>query len=250
LVEPLLPPWPARSPGPRPVPDRLCPQGILFVLYTGIGWEDLPRELGLRVRDDLLAQATPLDRRRGVRPATPPAAGRGERGGSDRLVTRDRRRRTHPREERGEGTGPSPADPGQARQQASRDHRRCGNTSCRVDHRWHRAGHQQSRRPGRRGTTHRRTTGPDPPTVLRVVGGHGLRQRQVPHRLPAAADRADHPPAGTEAHQGPGAGCATSWNRASPCPTRSAAWPSDGNTTSTSTTHSSASPAPSSAGDA
>ena len=46
LIEPLLPPWPSRSPGPRPIPDRLCLQGILFVLHTGIGWEDLPRELG------------------------------------------------------------------------------------------------------------------------------------------------------------------------------------------------------------
>ena len=46
LISPLLPPWPARSPGPRPVPDRLCLQGILFVLHTGIGWEDLPQELG------------------------------------------------------------------------------------------------------------------------------------------------------------------------------------------------------------
>ena len=46
VIEPLLPPWPTCSPGPRPVPDRLCLQGILFVLHTGIGWEDLPRELG------------------------------------------------------------------------------------------------------------------------------------------------------------------------------------------------------------
>jgi transposase len=46
LIEPLLPPWPAKSPGPRPVADRLCLQGILFVLHTGIGWEDLPQELG------------------------------------------------------------------------------------------------------------------------------------------------------------------------------------------------------------
>src|SRR5512143_2600144 len=46
LVAPLLPPWPARSPGPRPVEDRRCLQGILFVLHTGIGWEDLPQELG------------------------------------------------------------------------------------------------------------------------------------------------------------------------------------------------------------
>jgi transposase len=34
------------APGPRPVPDRQCLQGILFVLHTGIGWEDLPQELG------------------------------------------------------------------------------------------------------------------------------------------------------------------------------------------------------------
>jgi transposase len=46
LIEPLLPPWPAKSPGPRPVSDRLCLQGVLFVLHTGIGWEDLPQELG------------------------------------------------------------------------------------------------------------------------------------------------------------------------------------------------------------
>ena len=32
--------------GPRPGPDRHCLQGILFVLHTGIGWEDLPLELG------------------------------------------------------------------------------------------------------------------------------------------------------------------------------------------------------------
>ena len=44
LIEPVLPPWPAKAPGPRPVPDRLCLQGLLFVLHTGIGWEDLPQE--------------------------------------------------------------------------------------------------------------------------------------------------------------------------------------------------------------
>src|SRR3954452_22685730 len=46
LIEPLLPPWPDKAPGPRPIPDRQCLQGILFVLHTGIGWEDLPQELG------------------------------------------------------------------------------------------------------------------------------------------------------------------------------------------------------------
>ena len=46
LIEPLLPPWPDKAPGPRPVPDRQCLQGILFVLHTGIQWEFLPQELG------------------------------------------------------------------------------------------------------------------------------------------------------------------------------------------------------------
>lgn len=46
LIEPVLPPWPERSPGPRPVDDRLCLQGILFVLFTGITWQQLPPELG------------------------------------------------------------------------------------------------------------------------------------------------------------------------------------------------------------
>ncbi|WUQ01488.1 IS5 family transposase [Streptomyces sp. NBC_00247] len=45
LIEPLLPPWPERSPGPRPVSDRLCLQGILFVLYNDISWQLLPLEL-------------------------------------------------------------------------------------------------------------------------------------------------------------------------------------------------------------
>lgn len=46
LVEPLLPKWPERSPGPRPVDDRRCLRGVLFVLYTGITWQQLPMELG------------------------------------------------------------------------------------------------------------------------------------------------------------------------------------------------------------
>ncbi|MFD8426925.1 transposase [Streptomyces coelicoflavus] len=46
LIEPLLLPWPERSPGPRPVADRLCLQGVLFVLYNDIAWQLLPAELG------------------------------------------------------------------------------------------------------------------------------------------------------------------------------------------------------------
>ena len=47
IVEPLLPPHPPRPKGGRkPVDDRACFAGILFVLKTGIGWEDLPQEMG------------------------------------------------------------------------------------------------------------------------------------------------------------------------------------------------------------
>lgn len=47
-IEPLLPVVPRRThnPGRKRVPDRLCLQGILFVLHTGIQWEFLPQELG------------------------------------------------------------------------------------------------------------------------------------------------------------------------------------------------------------
>ncbi|GGT44391.1 hypothetical protein GCM10010271_55470 [Streptomyces kurssanovii] len=46
LIEPLLPPWPERSPGLRPLDDRLCLQGILLALFTGITWQQLPPEPG------------------------------------------------------------------------------------------------------------------------------------------------------------------------------------------------------------
>jgi transposase len=47
LVEPLLP---KRTPSPKGghprVDDRVCLTGILFVLKTGIPWEDFPQEMG------------------------------------------------------------------------------------------------------------------------------------------------------------------------------------------------------------
>jgi transposase len=47
IVEPLLPPGPAKPKGGRPrVPDRACLTGIVFVLKSGIPWEMLPQELG------------------------------------------------------------------------------------------------------------------------------------------------------------------------------------------------------------
>ena len=45
-IQPLLPPAKPHPKGGRPpVEDRACLCGILFVLKTGIAWEDLPQEM-------------------------------------------------------------------------------------------------------------------------------------------------------------------------------------------------------------
>ncbi len=49
LIQPLLPPpRPRRKrwPGRKPLEDRAVFTGIVFVLKTGIPWEDLPQEMG------------------------------------------------------------------------------------------------------------------------------------------------------------------------------------------------------------
>src|SRR3954471_22723078 len=47
VVAPLLPkPRPKKKAGRPRVPDRACLTGIVFVLKTGIQWEDLPQEMG------------------------------------------------------------------------------------------------------------------------------------------------------------------------------------------------------------
>ena len=49
IIRPVLPPPKPRRfrhPGRRPVDDRTALTGILFVLKTGIGWEDFPQEMG------------------------------------------------------------------------------------------------------------------------------------------------------------------------------------------------------------
>lgn len=47
VVETLLPKRPTRPKvGKPPADDRICLTGILFVLKTGIAWEDFPCEMG------------------------------------------------------------------------------------------------------------------------------------------------------------------------------------------------------------
>jgi len=47
-LEPLLvdPPRRTRNPGRRRYPPRACLEGVLYLLYTGLRYVDLPRELG------------------------------------------------------------------------------------------------------------------------------------------------------------------------------------------------------------
>ena len=47
VIEPLLPEHPRDPRGGRPrVDDRVCLGAVMFVLFTGIAWRHLPRELG------------------------------------------------------------------------------------------------------------------------------------------------------------------------------------------------------------
>ena len=47
LVEPILPKHPPSPKGGKPrIADRVCLSGILFVLKTGLPWEDFPQEMG------------------------------------------------------------------------------------------------------------------------------------------------------------------------------------------------------------
>jgi len=48
IIEPIIPKKERRFryPGRKPVTDRDALTGILFVIKTGIGWEDLPKEMG------------------------------------------------------------------------------------------------------------------------------------------------------------------------------------------------------------
>src|SRR3954449_11407145 len=111
VIEPLLPEWtPSPKGGQPPVTDRACLTGILFVLKTGLPWEDLPCEMNCgcgmtcwrRLRDwqadgtwekihqillDRLREADQLDFSRGIIDSSSVRAASG-----------------------GEGTGPSPVD--------------------------------------------------------------------------------------------------------------------------------------------
>ncbi|MFJ3877177.1 transposase [Streptomyces sp. NPDC090077] len=131
-MEPLPPPRPTRSPGPRPVADLLCLQSILYVLCNDIAWQPLPPELGFDSGQTCWRRLERWQRAGGLRPAEPNPSRRAERGRPPRLVQGMRGRLPHPREEGGADTGPSPVDPGGRRaadKRASCSRRSSANTA-------------------------------------------------------------------------------------------------------------------------
>ncbi|MEV0750761.1 IS5 family transposase [Streptomyces sp. NPDC050273] len=121
VIKPLLPPWPERSPGPKPVNDRMCLQGILYVLHQDIAWQLLPPELGFGSgqtcwrRLDRWQQAGVFEQLHRILLAKLNAAG--ELDWSRACVDGP-----YPREKGGAATGPSPVD---RRKKGSKHHLIC-----------------------------------------------------------------------------------------------------------------------------
>ena len=87
-VRPLLPEHRPNPRGGRPrVDDRVCFNAIVFVLFTGIAWRHLPREMGLLACDSTSPPGHLAKRWRVGAPASRALAGT-ERRGTDRLVER------------------------------------------------------------------------------------------------------------------------------------------------------------------
>ena len=117
LVEPLLPPAKPRRkrfPGRKPIDNRKALTGILFVLKTGISWEDLPQEMGCgsgmtcwrRLQRPGRALVCGKSAQAVVDQAAPST--------SDRLVQSGRGQRFCTRCFWGGRTGPNPTDRGKA----------------------------------------------------------------------------------------------------------------------------------------
>jgi hypothetical protein len=54
LTEPVLPRWPDKAPGPKPLPDRLCLQGMLSACADPATWPTL--DTTCEVTDDVYGQ--------------------------------------------------------------------------------------------------------------------------------------------------------------------------------------------------
>jgi transposase len=112
-IAPLLPePTPSPKGGRPPVPHRACLEGIIFVLKTGMPWQMLPTELGVRQRQHLLAAVPRLDAVGGLARTAPTAGARARPTRSDQPGTCGHRQRLDVGAQRGAHAGPNPTDHG------------------------------------------------------------------------------------------------------------------------------------------
>jgi len=74
-----------RFPGRKPIDDRKALTGILFVLKTGINWEDLPRKMGCGCGMTCWKEAPRLERGRVWQKLHERLLAEFARGGPDRL---------------------------------------------------------------------------------------------------------------------------------------------------------------------
>lgn len=157
-IELVLPVPPAGRTGPKPLSDRQVLQGILFVLFTGIGWEDLPQELGFG--SDMICwrrlrnwQAVAVfDRLHEVLLAELNAAGQTD-------WSRACAETSHIRAKRGRRHGTEPGRPRQNRLETPPDLRQRRYSTGPHPHRRQPAQHHPTAAPGRRRPASARTTG-------------------------------------------------------------------------------------------
>src|SRR4051812_33960222 len=142
IIEPILPRWTPSPKGGHPrIDDRKALTGILFVLKTGIPWEDLPWEMGCGWHD-LLAPAPCLARSRRLVPLAPGSAATTRRHRPDRLVACRRRCDLRPGLRRRRGQRQKPYGSRAPRRQATRPGGRPRDTPGRGCHGGQRPGGQ------------------------------------------------------------------------------------------------------------
>ena len=109
LVEPLLPPL-KRSPkgGRPPIGNREALTGILFVLKTGIAWEDLPQEMGCGCGMTCWRRLTAWQATGFLGPITSSAARQVAASRPNQLVKSLGRQRNAQSTDRRQKTGPNP----------------------------------------------------------------------------------------------------------------------------------------------
>lgn len=199
-IELLLPVRPTSRTGPKPLPDRQVLQGVLFVLFTGIGWEDLPQELGFgsgmtcwrRLRN--WQDAGVFDQLHELLLAELNAAGQID--WSRACVDA-----SHIRAKGGLSDRAEPRRPGQDRLETPPDLRGRRSPSRHGADRWQPQRRHPAHSARRRGCARPRPPEPPTPPTRGHRGRPRLRSRQIPRPTAPARDSATDQPSRHPGHQ-------------------------------------------------